>query len=213
MPIKQIIQIRRCLFLHHILQQSENSLVFKFFASQLEDSKQGDWASQVLKDLEDFKIDLEIEEIRNMSIHQFKSIVKDNAVNFAFENLIIRKEGRQSEHSKGRNIRYTHLKMADYFTSINTDLTIEDKKWMFLCRMEDIEVKANKRWKYEDILCKSCELQTEETQQHVLFCTTLLGANEIMTYIPNYQELFEDDLEGQNYVSRLLSDNYNRRIV
>ena len=33
-PIRHIIMKRRCLYLHHILQQDENSLLFRFFLSR-----------------------------------------------------------------------------------------------------------------------------------------------------------------------------------
>ena len=54
---------------------------------------------------------------------------------------------------------------------------------------------------------------SEENQEHLLNCKTLLGKSEILTYIPSYSELFCDDLEAQVYVARLLQDNYSRRIV
>ena len=127
-PIKQIIQMRRCLFLHHILEQNENSLLFKFFMAQLKNSKQGDWASQVLQDLEDFNIDLQIEEIQNMSKVKFKLIVKDCGTKFAFDRLMEKKEARKSQNARGKNIKYSELKMASYLTSENIDSTIEEKK-------------------------------------------------------------------------------------
>ena len=142
--------------------------------AQLKKGRQGDWASQVLKDLEDFKINLELEEIQNLSIDKYKSLVKVGALNFAFERLIIRKDSRKSENAKAKNIKYTQLKMADYLTSDNIDATIEEKRWMFQCRVEDIDIKGNKRWKYEDISCKSCKTQTDETQIHILFCKYLM---------------------------------------
>ena len=143
--------------------------------AQLKKSKKGDWANQVLKDLEDFKINLELEEIRNLSFEKYKSIVKLGAINFAFERLINKKKSRKSENAKGKNIIYTQLKMADYLTSENLDATIEEKKWIFQCRVEDIEIKGNKRWKYDDISCKSCNTQQDETQLHVLLYKPLMG--------------------------------------
>ena len=205
--------MRRCLYLYHIIKQNENSLMFKFFMAQLKKSKNGDWASQVLKDLEDFKINLELEEIQNLSLEKYKLIVKLGAINFAFEKLINKKKSTKSENVKGKNIIYIQLRMADYLNSENVDVTIEEKKWIFQCRVEDIEIKGNKRWKYDDISCKSCNSQQDETKMHILFCKNLMGSNELLTYIPDYQELFEGDLEGQNYVARLLRDNFIRRIV
>ena len=86
--------MRRCLYLYHILKQNEN---YVMFMAQLKESRKGDWASQVLKDLEDFKINLELEEIQNLSIDKYKSLVKVGAINFAFEILIKKKEFKKSE--------------------------------------------------------------------------------------------------------------------
>ena len=47
---------------------------------------------------------------------------------------------------------------------------------------------------------------------NVLFGKHLMGSNEFLTYIPDYQELFEGGLEGQNYVARLLRDNFSKKI-
>ena len=212
-PIKQIIQMRRCLYLHHLLNQNKNSLLFKFFMAQLENKQQGDWASQVLTDLENFQIHLELQEIQNMSNLKFKSLVKEKVIDFAFIRLTKRKGERKSENAKGRNLNYSELKMQEYFTATNTDISIEEKKWLFRCRVDDIEVKGNNTWKYEDISCYYCSENCPETQEHLLFCKTLLGSNDKVTYLPNYIELFEGDLEEQIYVTRLLKDNFDRSIV
>ena len=44
-PIRHMIMKRGCLYLHRILQQMEDSMLFKFFITQLKDPKHGDWAS------------------------------------------------------------------------------------------------------------------------------------------------------------------------
>ena len=50
-PIEFLIQRRRLIFLHHILNQEDESLLKTFFEHQLNTRKSKDWASQVLKDL------------------------------------------------------------------------------------------------------------------------------------------------------------------
>ena len=210
-PIKQIIQMRRCLYLHHILQQSEDSVLFKFFMAQLKENNQGDWSYQVLRDLEEFQIKLEIEEIQNMSNEKYKVILKEAVKRLAFNLLMAKKEGRKSENAKGKHIIYSELKMAQYLTSENFDATIEEKKFLFQCRVDDLELKGNKKWKYENIICNNCDENSIETQRHILFCKPLLRSNQILTYIPDYEELFGDDIEAQVYAARILKDNYSRR--
>ena len=65
-PIRYIIQTRRLLYLHHILQQKKESLLYRFFATQLSNPTPRDWVSQVLEDLLGLNIQYEIEEIGNM---------------------------------------------------------------------------------------------------------------------------------------------------
>ena len=103
--------------------------------------------------------------------------------------------------------------MAEYLCPTEVDISIKEKKWMFKCRVEDIDIKANRKWKYSDIFCISCKNGSNETQVHLLECETLLGENDILTYIPSYSELYEGDLEEQVYVSRLLNHNYSKRMA
>ena len=55
-----------------------------------------------------------------------------------------RKRSRILEIAKGKDLKYTELKVADY-------LCPSDQKWLFKCRVDDIDVKANRRWQHEDI--------------------------------------------------------------
>ena len=47
-PISYIIKERRLMFLHHVLQQKEDSLVFRFFIAQMNSPTYKDWVSTVL---------------------------------------------------------------------------------------------------------------------------------------------------------------------
>ena len=92
----------------------------------------------------------------------------------AFLDLKKRKEDRNSENSKGNLINYDEFKMAENLTNTKEDLTIEEQKWIFKCRVEDMKNKGNQQSKYEDISCPSCMKNVEETQRHILFCDFLL---------------------------------------
>ena len=177
LPIRFIIQTRRLLYLHHILQQKEDSLLYRFFMAQLKNPTQKDWVSQVLEDMENLSIHLEIEDIKNMKKPCFKKIVKEAVRKEAFLYLIGRKESRISENAKGKKIEYVELGMAEYLLPNEENMSIEEQKWLFSCRVEDVDVKANHKWKYNNILCSSCNKNLIETQIHLLFCDFLLGKN------------------------------------
>ena len=103
--------------------------------------------------------------------------------------------------------------MAKYLYSSEIDISTEERKWIFQCRVEDINVKGNRKWQNEDIECLSCNLNFDETQSHILSCKALLEKSQIITYIPTYSELFGSNLEEITYVSRVLHDNHGRRVA
>ena len=75
-PISYIIKERRLLFVHHILQQKEDSLVFRFFMAQMNSPTHRDWVSTVLEDLEELDIQIELGDIMIMKKDKFKSETK-----------------------------------------------------------------------------------------------------------------------------------------
>ena len=78
--------------------------------------------------------------------------------------------------------------MAEYLCP-DTDMSLQEKKWIFRCRVDDIEVRGNRRWKYSNMSFLSCTKNIDETQEHLLNCEGLLGMSDILTYIPEYLEL------------------------
>ena len=43
--------------------------------------------------------------------------------------------------------------MADYLKENNLGYSVKEKQDLFQCRMNDIDVKENRTWKYEDLIC------------------------------------------------------------
>ena len=83
---------RRCLYLHHILQQSENSLLFRFFYAQLKYPQHGDWVSQIFIDLNQLNIEEGLEEIQTMSFEKYVSILDEQIGNLALKWLLDKKK-------------------------------------------------------------------------------------------------------------------------
>ena len=106
----------------------------------------------------------------------------------------------------------SYFDMAEYLYPGEEQITIEEQKWLFKCKVEDIEIRGNQRWKHINITCYSCKTNEEETQIHLLNCPGLLGKNEKLSYIPEYKELYEGELAEQIYVSRILKENYKHRV-
>ena len=54
-------------------------------------------------------------------------------------------------------------------------------------------VKMNFKNEYKpNFICNSCNL-SECNQSHLLYCSALIGKHSLITYIPNYEDIFDDD--------------------
>ena len=169
------------------------------------------WVSQVLKDLEEINFEIDFEEIGNTSKEKFKEMLLSHVQAYSFSQLLKKKESRTSENAKGRNINYPDHVMQNYLKETSIDLSLDEKKWIFKCRTDDLDIQGNFQWKYKTNSCISCKQNILENNKHLLNCSKLLGKNKIVSYIPSYKELFENELEEQIYVSRILRENFIAR--
>ena len=201
-PIRHIIRGRRLNFLKYILQQDQTSLIYRFFQVQRDTANKYDWISTVIKDIEELDLKLTIDDIQIMPKSTFKRLVnlktKENALNYLNE--------LKSAHTKVMDIVHNELEMQTYLSPNICEMTVDDAKYIFLLRSRMVDVKANYKGKYFDYLCTECGKE-EETQQHVLECSKLIGKNEMLTYIPNYYDIFSEEVEEQLYVARILREN------
>ena len=114
---------------------------------------------------------------------------------------------------KGKEIEYVELKMQNYLQPNTTDITNKEAKLLFQIRSRMLNIKMNMKSKYKDNLkCEICEKE-DESQEHMLECTELVKGNDIIMYIPEYGEIFEEDIDDQLYVSRLINQNMKIRQV
>ena len=68
--------------------------------------------------------------------------------------------------------------MAEYLCPSEEDFTKDEQKWLFQCRVEDIDIKANHQWKHNNISFSSCQKGIIETQSHIPYCDFFLGKNK-----------------------------------
>ena len=62
---------------------------------------------------------------------------------------------------------------------------------------------------HSNIICDGCFIE-QSTTKHTLECSELIGRNELVTYLPIYKELYEEDEDSQVYIARILKDNFRR---
>ena len=119
---------------------------------------------------------------------------------------------KKSNHEFKKHIFYNQLEMASYLQEIDLWYSVRERQYLFQCRMNDIDVKANRSWKYEDLTCNFCNITNEtETQEHILLCNALLKINTIVTYIPQYSDLYSDEIEEQMYKGFIICENMRLR--
>ena len=71
------------------------------------------------------------------------------------------------------------------------------------------KIKTHFKHMYQDTICEGC-WKEESTTKHTLECPPLLGNNQLVTYIPDYIDIYKNDVEEQAYVVRILKDNLRR---
>ena len=127
-PIAYLIKIRKQMFLHHILHQNEDSLLFRFFMAQLRNPTQGDWATSVIEDIDELELGLQLDDIKNMTKNSFRKIVKEKVEQKALEYLVNMKESHISENAKGKLLKYDTLEIQGYLRSSDLDISVNEKK-------------------------------------------------------------------------------------
>ena len=75
----------RMFFLKEILNQEPSSMIYKVFYFQLEKPVKYDWASTCAKDLKKLKINISFDEIREMPLNTYKSMIRKKCKEIAYE--------------------------------------------------------------------------------------------------------------------------------
>ena len=104
--------------------------------------------------------------------------------------------------------------MAQYWQEDDFGYSIKEKKNLFKCHMNDLDVTGNRTWKYENILGQSCNIPKQiETKQNVLICQVLVNWNRMISYLPTYSELYNHEIKEQMYTSKILCENLKLSLV
>ena len=164
-PARFEIQKLRLLFLKYILDQKENSLVKQFFDLQINQPIKGDWASQIKSDLKQLNISESLEDLKSMTHSNFKRKLKSQILKKALEYLL------EKRKSKGKEISYHKLEMAEYLQPINRKLNTEEKRNMFAVRNRMVDIKSNFKQKHEKQIM--CICGQYETMEHIWNCEKL----------------------------------------
>ena len=186
---------RRLLFFKNILNENPNSLIFKFVQLQIEKPSKGDWASSCISSLQYLNIKLSIHEIAKMKKNQFSKILKKSLEEKSVQYLL------ENRKSKGKEINYTRLKMAEYLLPQNENLSIEEQQYIFSIRNRMIPIESNFSVIGKERPCLCGEVKT---MKHIYTCKKL---NEEEIFI-EYEEIFTENVKNQKMILKRFKKNF-----
>ena len=196
-PARYEIIKMRLLYLYYILQQSDESLLKKFFNLQIVQPTRRDWAETCKKNLKELQIHENFDEIKLMKKSKFKNLLKEKVKINALKYL------NNKRGSKGSEIIYTDLEMADYLHPSNNYLTIDQKRKMFSVRNRMIKIESNFP---KQNLKNYCYCGKEENMTHIYNCELL---NKKKPNIP-YERLFFGNITHQIEVFERFDENFKK---
>ena len=196
-PLRNVIQKRRLSFLYYILHEDPKSLVFKFLESPMKNRTKNDWASTVLKDIQELSLNLKIEDINVM-----KNMLKQRVIEKTLQDL----NGRKKSHSKVMSLEHKYLKMKKYFMPKNIQTSKEEIQCVFKLRCRVTNVKTNMQGLYDSFECTACG-KNDESQKHIIECKELLKRNQEIREKTIYENLFQANVSEQIHVAKMFIKN------
>ena len=186
--IRHIVSCRRLLYLQTILKRSENELTHRILMAQKDDPSPGDFVNLVAKDLENIEIDMSYNDIKEMGVDHFKTLIKKKTKDAAFKLL----KSLQSKHSKIKNIEYDELRCQPYM--ISSIFTNEEVNLLHALRSRSIQCKVNFRGLHgDDLSCPLCQDESQDDQPHILACVALrrlLRSDNVANSDVKYDDIF-----------------------
>ena len=119
--------------------------------------------------MEDIQLNLEFSDISKMSKEKYKLIANKCNLRISFQELILEKENRKSEHAKGKNIIYEELSTQTYLMDTDVSISLDERKWLFKRRTDNINIGENFKWKHEICTCISCKESIPENTEHLFY--------------------------------------------
>ena len=175
----------RLLFLQYILNQDENSTIFKFFQTQFKTKIKGDFVLMCLSDLSDLEIKMTFDEIKCIKSSKFKFILKQKITKTAFQYLT------SNIRNKGKEISYEQFQMAEYLLP-NKYLSIEDKKLVFSLRSQSFVIYNDEN----NEIIEKCICYEQLDILHLYACESL-NDNTISI---EYNKIFSDNIKNMKLI-------------
>ena len=177
--------------------------------TQLSNPTFNDWGQTVVNDLQKLDRKLDVSDVENLPVETYQRLVKESALNQALKYLNGLKVKENQLSSKTSHIQHRKIGMASYLKP--NQISIQEAKFLFTLRSRMLDIKCNYRGKYSDVICPSCK-QDDDTQQYLLVCSSLNMDGVVAGSLPDYNDLFSENLSKQVQLSSILKACYDKRI-
>ena len=169
LPIKQEIDQRKLMFLHHVLSLQNDDPVKRMYNILKDMPGKKNWAKECYMIRELYRITYKDEDVQKMKRETWKNIVKGKIQDYAISVLTEEKETKK----KVRQIEHKYFEPQLYLKSLKK----KDASTLFKIRSQVLEIKSNERYLHQDMSCRLCDAP-EEDLSHVLKCKELINKNE-----------------------------------
>ena len=150
------------------------------------DSRKGDFVHLVKQDMKYLHINLSDEEIKKYSKRKWSELINKKTEEKGLEMLMV--ENKKKEKTK--HIKFEKLEISEYLRqNKNTNVS----KTIFQIRAGTFDVKAWRKWEYQDNLCVACA-DFEETFDHFMKCKNYKKENK---YETNWKEIIQDSSKNK----------------
>ena len=181
------------------MQKTDDELVTKVYNAQKLLPVKDDWIFTIKEDLEFLDIPFDEENIRRTKKETFKKLVNSKIREASHSSLLQDKKGKLENLS-------SHYGMKEYLSS--DKLMLKDKQLLFNLRTRMFHVKCNYRRMYEgNLLCLLCDTKSEETQEHLLLCPSILS-EVVVDKSVEYMDIFgplKKQINAVKYFSKIIS--------
>ena len=199
-PIRYEIMKRKVAFLQYILLQDKKSMMFQVLKATEENPTKNDFVLTCQKYLKNLEIPLTFDQISEMSKLSFKRLLKQKTKMAALKYL----NKEKSKQSKIMDIQHSDLEMQEYLFDCDRNLKVP--KLVFKARAKSLDIKVQKSWKYDDLLCSGCQVR-DESGDEILFCK-IFGENEEKI---SYSWFYSEKAQEQVSVAKLMMTKLKTR--
>jgi hypothetical protein len=160
LPIENVIRSRQLNYLHRILNLEETHPVKRAYEEQKKFTAEENWVKEMAATRIRFSITESDEEIKQLTKPEWKRIVCRQVKKVALEELL------EQRLKKGAAIIYEQLDTKKYFK----ELSAGDARLMFKLRAEIYDIKAFRKYQYQDTACRLCDSAMENLEHIVNEC-------------------------------------------